>query len=118
MSDAHLTVDTSGLDFTAVRNLPISTALRAGVAPIMETADELVPKRTHDLEGSRFVDSTRGGEDAIGYGFDSVYAAYIHENVEFKHPFGGTSKYLELAQVQRSDDALKAAAGVLLDGQQ
>ena len=114
MSGAHLSVDFAAVDFSGLRNLPIEQALYAGAEVILDRAVELVPKEAGDLAASAFIDESRGGDSTVAVGFDSVYAAYIHEHLAFRHPHGGQAKYLEAAMIERKDDALDAMAEVLV----
>jgi hypothetical protein len=50
---------------------------------------------------------------------DQVYARYIHEHLEFRHPRGGTAKYLERPLMEHYRDYLSDyAKTVLHDGGQ
>lgn len=58
----------------------------------------------------------RGGDNTVGIEFTSVYARYIHENLQFKHIHGGQAKYLEAAMIEKQDDAIRAVADHLREG--
>lgn len=73
-------------------------------------AQRLAPVDTGDLRGSAFaeVDNLDGT-----VGFTEPYSLSQHENVGFKHPKGGESKYLETPYKENKDkyvDAISKAA--------
>lgn len=109
MSDASLSVNTSGFNFTSLLTLDLKDAAKVGAEVIMTDAVAKCPKETGTLASTAHISTSRGGNDTVGFGFDSVYAAWIHEHLHFKHPHGGQAKYLESAVVEKRDDALDAA---------
>lgn len=116
MSD-NLRVDTSGLELHKAEILSgdIIEALTEHAGPmVLKRSNELVPKRSGDLEKSGSVQAGRGGQNTIGIVYSSVYSRWVHEHVHFKHPFGGTSKFLETALTEKGKNAIEAAARSLL----
>ena len=77
------------------------------------------PKKDGDrephLKSTGRINDARGGDDTVGIEFTSIYARYIHENMTFKHIHGGQAKYLEMAMIEKQDDALRKVADVLGD---
>lgn len=111
-------MDASGLKFPDIDGARVA---HAGAVVILEGAQRrapLAPKDASDeephLRDTGRVDDSRGGEGTVGVVFDSVYAAYIHENLGFAHPHGGQAKFLEAALVEDKDGALSAMAREVL----
>jgi hypothetical protein len=112
-------MDSSGLKFPDLDGERIA---RAGAVVILEGSkrrtpvapkDPTDPEQTHLRDTAR-IDSSRGGESTVGVVFDSVYAAYIHENLGFRHPHGGQAKFLEASLVEDKAAALRAMAEEVL----
>lgn len=116
MSDASITVDTSGFSFERLMDLDLTEAAVVGAEVIMVQAVANCPKESGNLAATAFINPNRGGADTVGFGFDSVYASYIHEHLHFKHPHGGQAKYQEAAIVEKKDAALEAAGEHIFRG--
>jgi hypothetical protein len=112
-------MDSSGLRFPDIENERVA---RAGAVVILEGSkrraplapkDATDPEQTHLRDTAR-IDASRGGESTVGVVFDSVYAAYIHENLGFAHPHGGQAKFLEASLREDKAEALRAMASEVL----
>lgn len=70
----------------------------------------LAPKKAGDNEphlvDTGRINDERGGDLTVGIEFTSIYARYIHENLGFKHIYGGQAKFLEAAMIEKQDEAL------------
>lgn len=112
----NLSVDTSGLNWSKIKfnDSQIEHALDIGARVVLARSDQIVPKRSHDLENSGSVKVDRGGAKTVGIVYDSVYARWVHEHLWFKHPFGGSAKFLETAMHEKGKDAMRLAALELL----
>lgn len=108
-----LEIDTSGLDFPHIEER-IPVALDAGAQVILDDSLEKVPKETGDLAASGHINPVRGGNDTTAIEYTSVYARWIHEHLGFKHPKGGQAKFLEMAMVEKADEAMHAMGEELL----
>lgn len=115
---SELRMDTSGLDFP---HIDAQAVVMAGARVILEGAKRRTPYAPKDaddhlahLRDTARIDPGRGGESTVGVVYDSVYAAYIHENLGFAHPHGGQAKYLEAALVEDSSKAVEAMAREVL----
>ena len=96
----------------------IEPALADGAQVVLDRSQELVPRDARgraDTNGGTLAESGRvnknlgsGGLPIVSITYDGPYAAYQHEALEFKHPTGGSAKYLELAMLEKADDALDA----------
>lgn len=115
MSDASIRVE-DHFPWHRLRDLNLKVAAEAGADVIMWEAVALCPKDTGELAATAFIDPARGGPDEVAFGFDSVYAAWIHEHLHFQHPHGGQAKFQEAAMLIRKDEALDAAGRVVFDG--
>lgn len=80
-----------------------------GAKLVLADSDERVPKRSHDLEGSGHLKRDRGGNNTVAIEYTSVYARWVHEHVNFHHPFGGEAKFLETALLMKGMDAVNKA---------
>ena len=90
-------------------NNAVETKLKTIVLDLQGKSQLLAPVDTGDLRGSAH--SEVNGTDGIVY-FDEVYALRQHEEVEFQHPKGGQSKFLQVPYQENKDqyiDALKNA---------
>lgn len=112
-------MDASGLRFPDIDGQRVALV---GAKVILEGAkvrapyapkDATDPEQSH-LRDTGHIDVSRGGENTVGIVFDSVYAAYIHENLHFRHPHGGQAKYLEAALREDKRAALSAMAREVL----
>lgn len=115
---SHIRLDTSGLRFPDIDGQHVASV---GAVVILEGAKRRAPYAPKDatdhephLRDTAHIDVSRGGESTVGVVFDSVYAAYIHENLGFAHPHGGQAKYLEAALVEDKGKALDAMAREVL----
>lgn len=63
---------------------------------MMESSPE-VPKQIGDLEASGYVNEPQDGPlgPDIEFGYNSIYAARQHEEMEWVHPIKGKAKYFE-----------------------
>jgi hypothetical protein len=112
-------MDASGLKFPDLDHERIAAA---GAVPILEGSKARAPEAPKDatdpeqshLRDTARIDRSRGGDSTVGVVFDSVYAAYIHENLGFAHPHGGQAKYLEASLREDKDKALRAMAEAVL----
>lgn len=87
----------------------LSRDARAGAEVVLEESMRLVPKRSGHLVGTAMVQEWRGGKSTAAMTYDGPYARWVHEHVNFKHPFGGTSKFLELAMLTKGGEAVNEA---------
>ena len=90
-------------------------AVGDGAQVILKRSDELVPKESGDLASSGRVNKDRGGLNTVAVTYDGPYARYQHENIEFKHPQGGSAKFLELAMLEKGEAAINKAGESLWD---
>jgi hypothetical protein len=88
-------------------------ALAAGAQVVLDDALERVPKRSGHLASEGRLAPERGGDHTIGIVFGGPYARWVHEHLQFKHPYGGEAKFLETATVVKADDAIDETARVL-----
>jgi len=105
-----------GMDLTGIAarvRAHVEDALAEGAQVILDRSTELVPKESGDLAASGSVNKGAAGTQAVAIRYDSVYAHYIHENLEFKHPHGGQAKFLEMAMVEKGSDAIDKAGEVI-----
>jgi hypothetical protein len=94
----------------------VEDALAEGAQVILDRSQELVPRDARgraDTHGGTLAESGRvnknlgsGGLPIVSVTYDGPYAAYQHEAMEFRHPTGGSAKFLELAVVEKADDAV------------
>jgi hypothetical protein len=114
----HLTL----LEFGERLAAEIPHALHEGAEIIL--ADSLTkapeaPKESGDnephLNTTGRINDSRGGDNAVGIEYTSIYASYVHEHLGFKHPHGGQAKFLESAMIEKQDDAIRKVADVLSD---
>lgn len=101
----------------------VENGLDAGAQIILTRSDELVPRDaggrpdTHGvtLAESGRVKKNRGGLNTVGITYDGPYARYIHDNMEFRHPTGGVAKFLELAMIEKQQEAINKAGDFIWD---
>lgn len=60
-------------------------------------AQQLAPVDTGDLKASDQVGRASGVDLKVEIGFNTDYAAIVHEDLQANHPNGGEAKYLEKA---------------------
>lgn len=60
-------------------------------------AQQLAPIDTGDLKASDQVGRASGVDLKVEIGFNTDYAAIVHEDLAARHPNGGEAKYLEKA---------------------
>ena len=87
----------------------IEDALAEGAQIILDRSNEVVPKESGDLAASGSVNKGAAGTNTVAIRYDSVYAHWIHENIQFKHPSGGQAKFLEMAMLEKGSDAINKA---------
>lgn len=91
----------------------LADAVRAGAHLLLRTADRDVPIDTGDLLASGRIDVV-GDEAVVSYGdADSWYAPIVHEDLEAKHPHGGSAKWLENAMNNIQPEIAEAIAEVV-----
>jgi len=100
----------------------IPHALHEGAEPILADAIDKAPeapKKSGDnephLKSTGRINDERGGDNAVGIEFTSIYARYIHEHLGFKHIHGGQAKFLEAAMIEKQGEAIGKVADVLGD---
>ena len=86
-----------------------------GAAIILVRSDELVPKApkkpSDDTPSLVSTGSVKlHGNDGAAIEYDSVYARWVHEHTWFHHPYGGQSKFLEVAMLEKGQEAVNKAA--------
>jgi hypothetical protein len=91
----------------------VEDALAEGAQVILDRSNEVVPKESGDLAASGSVNKGAAGTKAVAIRYSSVYARYIHENMEFKHPTGGSAKFLEMAMLEKGSDAIDKTGEVI-----
>jgi len=97
----------------------VEDALAEGAQVILDRSTELVPKEPGggELAASGSVKKdwvmVASGVYTVGIVYDSVYAHWIHENLTFNHPTGGSAKFLELAMNERGEAAINKAGEVI-----
>ena len=106
-----------GLDFEAALaeiQRHAQDALAAGAQVILDRSQELVPKDAKgrpDTNGGTLAESGRVNRDLgssgllVSISYDGPYAVYQHESLEFRHPTGGSAKFLELAVNEKASEA-------------
>jgi hypothetical protein len=80
-----------------------------GADVVLQRSRELAPKESSNLVRSSRVLRDRGGKNAVGIVYTSVYARYQHEHLHFKHPSGGQAKFLEIALLEKGPEAVNKA---------
>jgi len=100
-------------DILAKVHSSVEDALAEGAQIILDRSTELVPKESGDLAASGSVNKGAAGTNTVAIKYDSVYAHYIHESMEFEHPHGGGPKFLELAMNEKSEAAINKAGEVI-----
>jgi hypothetical protein len=100
----------------------IAKAGEDGAQVIGDSSQKLVPRQPFEdyrgqphLADSMHVRYVGGGIAEVRYA--SVYAHWVHEGVEFNHPYGGSAKFLEIptiADKRRVIDACAAAFRLFL----
>lgn len=92
-------------------------AERAGAEVILEAAKEGVgegpPRGPNEYQRLKERSSVSSVESGAEVRFPGPYAAYLEERLDLHHPGGGHAKFLEIALVQKKDEALAKAADVL-----
>jgi hypothetical protein len=83
--------------------------LAHGAKVILADSTERVPKESGDLAATGHIDRDRGGKNTVAVVYSSVYSHWIHEHLWFKHPHGGTAKFLELAMLAKGREAINEA---------
>lgn len=91
----------------------VEDALGDGAQIILDQSNIFVPKVSGDLETSGAVKKDRGGANTVAITYDSVYAHWVHEHLFFKHPHGGSAKFLELAMIEKGPEAINKTGEVL-----
>ena len=104
-----------GIDLPAILNQVrdhVEDALVEGGQVILDRSQELVPLEGRpDTHGGTLAESgrvNRTGSDylpVVSVTYDGPYAIYQHEALEFKHPTGGHAKFLEIAMIEKTDEA-------------
>ncbi len=107
-----------GIDLAAVLAKVVAhteDALAEGGQVVLDRSQELVPiEGRPDTNGGTLAESgrvNRIGSDylpVVSVSYDGPYAVYQHEGLEFHHPTGGQAKFLELAMVEKSEQATAA----------
>jgi hypothetical protein len=93
----------------------VEDALGDGAQVILERSDELVPKVSGDLAATGSVKQDRGGINTVAIVYTSVYANWIENHLSFAHPHGGGARFLELAMIEKGQDAINKAGEALMD---
>lgn len=75
--------------------------LKLGTEHLLEAANRTVPLEEGTLERSGATDVDEDNLTGSVY-YDSVYAAYQHEGLDFRHAPGRRAKWLELAVDEES----------------
>ena len=83
--------------------------LAHGAKVTLADAKDRVPKESGHLASTGHIDRDAGGRNTVAIKFRGPYARYIHEHLFFKHPHGGTAKYLELALLEKGHEAITEA---------
>lgn len=93
----------------------IAKAGQDGADVIGDASQKLVPRQPFedkrgqghlaDAMTSRYV-----GGNIAEVRYRSVYAHWVHEGVEFNHPYGGSAKYLEIPTIVEYRNILDAVA--------
>lgn len=93
----------------------MATAGKNGAQVIGDASQKLVPRQPFEdyrhqphLADTMTVRYVGGGIAEVRYG--SVYAHWVHEGVEFSHPYGGTAKFLEIPTIADRRFVLDACA--------
>ena len=68
-------------------------AVRDIASEVLRLSQREVPHNVGTLQNSGFVDDVKNGESIVGY--NTVYAARLHEHPEFKFKKGRKGKFLE-----------------------
>lgn len=85
----------------------ITAGLQAGGDYLLREAQRNVPVLDGDLKNSGAV-TVQGTEAVVSY--DTEYARAQHEALGWKHPRGGTPKWLELALLNNTDEIQQVIA--------
>lgn len=83
--------------------------LAEGAKVVLADSDERVPKESGDLMATGLIKRDRGGNNTVAITYGTPYARWIHEHVTFKHPQGGSAKFLELAMLEKGEEAMNRA---------
>lgn len=83
--------------------------LAHGAKVILADSKERVPKEEGHLAATGEIKRDRGGVNTVAITYGTPYARYIHEHLFFKHPHGGTAKFLELALLEKGSEAINEA---------
>lgn len=90
--------------------------LEAGKA-VLEAAVVLAPREPVARHGVHLVDTgfvrliPGVDEDAVAVGFWAFWADWMHEWMDIDHPYGGTSKFLEIPLVASGAADMEIVAG-------
>lgn len=95
--------------FAANAAADVKDSLAAGGELIVADAKARAPKVSGELASTGRVRKDRGGNATVGLYFAGPYARWVHEHLNFKHPFGGQPKFLETAMLTKGGDALAVA---------
>lgn len=109
MSVKWLDTMTPQLERILEQALDVTEDAADGAEYILEAAVAAVPKESGDLAASGRIEKDRGGRNTVGITFDGPYARWIHEHLGFRHPRGGTAKFLERPLYKRGWGAVKRA---------
>ena len=93
----------------------VENGLDAGAQIIQARSDQLVPKEVGTLASTVRVKENRGGINTVAITYDGPYARYQHEHMWFKHPTGGIAKFLEVAMVEKQQEAINKAGDFIWD---
>ena len=90
--------------------------LYQGAKVILDDAKDRAPVRPKagtdphpHLATTGRIERDRGGVNTVAIVFSGPYARWVHEHVNFKHPFGGEAKFLEIALLMKGQDAINEA---------
>lgn len=93
----------------------VENGLEAGAEIVQVRSDQLVPKEVGALAATVRVKENRGGINTVAITYDGPYARWVHEHLWFKHPHGGIAKFLEVAMIEKQQDAINKAGDFIWD---
>lgn len=100
---------TASLERIFAKSHELDADMADGATVVLDESQVLVPKRTGDLAATGSIKEDRGGTNTVAIVYSSVYSRYVHEHIGFRHPFGGTSKFLETAMLTKGEEAINKA---------
>ena len=102
--------------FLKGKRVNLKRAMYAGGVIVKNRSQQLAPVLTGALRGSHYATKahrTNKHTYEVEVGATVYYAIIQHENLEFRHPRGGTAKFLELALLENRNKVQKMIVDAL-----